>query len=245
MNYTGPHTEQVTIPGDIYIPAYTPLQLSADMAQIHRILFGAAPDYLGLVYRTNQYLGILHSTEYSSYMFVQDPRITYDSSNLTIASESVFATMIRGPDGLHVTGTWADAGNTGRTATLWTITIQGDNSIKVVNNTDGLSERYTSAPVKQLVGSDLVFTIDAQAIVPGAYWYVIHTARPQPDVPGVLAQLKSLPTNILASVFGDISKEPYKTFYNLFKSHYAPGYQLTGLLLAFINKLEDQRKHVS
>jgi len=244
LNYRGPHAEQLDVPGDVYIPQFEPIELSPELSQIHALLFGTAFDYYGLVYRAAQYMGILNSTEYAPYVYEQDPRITYDPDQLGLAAEAIFSTVITGPAGLHVNGAWADAGGMGRIATLWRVTTLSTNTVRVDNVTSHTSIDYTASDVKTLIGSDLVFTIDAQPYTPATRWYVLNKSRPVPELAGILTALKALPDSTRHAVFEDAHKEPYKTFYNLFQDHYAFPYQLSGFLFAFIRRLEDIRKHV-
>lgn len=45
-------------------------------------------------------------------------------------------------------------------------------------------------------------------------------------------------------LFGDAATEPYKTFYNLTFKHFALPYRISGIVLAFIYRLEALRTHV-
>ena len=93
LNYRGPHAEQLETPGDVYIPVYDPMILTPELAAVYTLLFGTAFDYRGLVYRSSQYLGLMHSTEYEPYVYAQDSRITYSPDELTVMEDSIFATV--------------------------------------------------------------------------------------------------------------------------------------------------------
>ena len=243
LNYAGPHTEDIYTPGDVYIPPYSPVVLPEELQAVHTLLFGRDPDYYGLVYRADQYMGVLHSTEFAPYVYAMDTRITYNPDNLTVMDEGLFGVVISGPTGLHVNGTWAAAGATGRIATLWKVTVLTTNSVEVRNLTAGTSIAYSSTDVKRLIGSDFVLGFDSQPFIVGQAWYIRYTARPQPDLGTLLATVKALPPATMTAVFGPASTEPDTTFYNLFTKHTSMPYQLSGFLFAVIQRTEDIRTH--
>ena len=54
------------------------LKLTPPFSEIHKVLFGSSPDTYYILYRTEQLMRIIHSTEYASYVTDLDPRVTYD-----------------------------------------------------------------------------------------------------------------------------------------------------------------------
>lgn len=239
LGVAGPHTEQLDIPGDIYIPSFTPVTVSSALQDVSSVLFGAKPDYEGRVYRVAQYLGILHSTEYAAYMFKDDARITYDPNALTVIDEGQYGATVVGDTPLTVSGTWDDSGITGRANTKWRVTAVTTTDILVENLSDKLAATYGQYDTKYLIGSPLVCAIGTQPMAAGQVWYIHYKARIKPDLGQVLVSLQNMPSDVLSAVFGPtVRVEPFRTFNNLFKQHYAAPYQLTGLLLGYIYRLE-------
>lgn len=243
LNYKGPHEEDTGVPGDIYIPPFEPVVLTAQLSQVHGLLFGADPDYNGQVYRADQYIGLLHATEYEPHVYINDSRITYDPKGLTVMDEGFFATVVYGGDGLRIANTWPAAGTNGRVRTAWHVRIMSPTTVEVMNVITGQKVVYGTLDVKVLVGSDLVFSLDVQPYVSGTTWYVINTARPKPELGELLVTIKALPGAVLTDIFDNVREEPGKTYYNLFTKHYAAIYQLSGFLFAFIKRLEGIRTH--
>ena len=244
LNVKGEHLERTDIPGDVYIPAYTPIELNSSLQSVYTLLFGTAYDYEGLIYRVSQYMGLLHATEYSPYITAVDSRLTYDADGLTVMSEGLFATVIVG-HGLKVVGTWDQAGADGRSINQWTVKALTSGTVKVTNLVSGRSTVYTTGDVKYLIGSDLRLTFDRQPYTPNSEWFVGVRSRPLYSLGEILASIRVLPLSTIEEVFGDTSVEPNKTFYNLYSKHYALPYQLSGFLLAYVNKLEGIRTHVN
>jgi hypothetical protein len=61
-----------------YIPAdYTPFRFNQALSVIHRILFGSKPDNKFLNLRAKELLTYVHETEFSSYLYKLDSRVTY------------------------------------------------------------------------------------------------------------------------------------------------------------------------
>lgn len=244
LNVQGPHLENLGIPGDVYIPPFEPVALTSGLTSVRTILLGATPDYDGQVYRAAQYMGVLHSTEYAPYVYVNDSRITYDPDNLTVMDDALFAVLVSGDSSLVVTGTWADAGLDGRSVTTWKVTALTTTTVRVTNMVSGISVVYADNEVKILIGSDYRITFNTQPYTAGNQWYVTCRARPQPSLGSILATIRQLPVSVIDEVFGDKSQEPNKTFANLYNKHYAFPYQMSGFLFAYIKKLEDIRTHV-
>jgi hypothetical protein len=239
LNVSGPRDASIYVPGDVYIPNYTALTLPSSLATIYRILFGAAPDYEGKVYRTAQYMDVLHGTEFQAYVYDLDSRITYDPNDADIFEEGLYFPIASSAQ-ITVNGTWPEGGSSGRVLTRWRITVPTENVFFVENLSDGQTATYAAGATKYLVGSPLTFSTTLQPAPAGSRWTVINKSRP-PDLGGVLATLKTLPEATLAAVFG--KTEPFVTCYNMFTQNNLLPYQLSGLLLAYIYRLDDLRSN--
>jgi len=242
INQNGPHNEQTDIPGDVYIPEYETLTLSAPLRVLWDTLFGGAPDYEGVVYRAAQYMAVLHSTEYEAYVTALDPRITYDTNNINILSEGIYGPIVTGPSDISVTGTWDDEGMSGRVNTRWRVLMSAADRVLIENQNDGWIVEYDWDEVKKLPRTDLAIAFADTSPAAGTEWFIDYKSRPQPDIGAVLASLRTLPRTTQTTIFGSSPKqEPQLTFYNLARKHYALPYQLSGWLLAFIYALDALR----
>lgn len=246
MNIPGPREENIDIPGDVYIPTYTPAELSAALESVRTVLFGNDADYEGQVYRMAQYMAVLHSTDYREYLFTADARITYDSLASDVMESTSFDTAVvtTSDQVLTVTGEFETSAIAGRVNTVWLIRGLGGNVLSVSNTADGLTglqEAYVGVPLT-LPGFGLTFEISGASIVSGDVWQVTNKERPTPDLSTVTATLKSMTLAMRTALFGDVSAglvEPYLTFYNLMTQHYAIPYQLSGILLALIERTRE------
>jgi hypothetical protein len=246
MNYTGPHQEDINTPGDVYIPTYTPPTLSDGLQSVRTILFGADPDYDGLLYRVGQYMALLHSTDYREYLFSRDSRITYDPLASDIFEDTVYGATVQSTSSqtLSVGGTFTVSPVNGRVNTLWTVRGLSGNRVEVTNVTDNLLQTQQAYVGVELVlpGSDLTFSITGSSITEGDYWQVLYKVRPQPDLGVVLSTLGNLTVTMRRALFGNEEtglEEPYQTFANLLDRHYALAFQMSGVLLALIERTSE------
>lgn len=132
-----------TAAGDVgyeYIaPEFVPFRLTESLAVIHRVLFGATPDNKFLNLRAKELLTYVHETEFSSYMYRLDPRVTYwppHESPSFLHSKKITITQTSGtPQRINVGGTFNASNTTGSaeknfvfdllsTGTVFTATLQ-------------------------------------------------------------------------------------------------------------------------
>ena len=248
LNKEGPYEPDPLIAGDEYIPEFTPITLSVGLQSVYNQLFGTISDYEGRLYRTAQYMSVLHSTEYAAYVTELDSRITYDPRGFNVMADGEYGTIVNNYTNqlLTVTGEWDATALLGRSITKWRLTGLAGNYVNVENVTDGLSnvQQAFAGNVLTLVGSDLVFNFEGNSIVVGDSWEVIHKLRPEPDLSAILSALQN-PTDVVeAELYGEDplhEPEPYRTFHNLVQKHYALPFRLSGALLAYIYRLEALR----
>jgi hypothetical protein len=249
LNLDGPREVNPTIPGDVYIPEYEAATLTEPLQSVYQQLFGTTPDYEGQLYRMVQYMDALHSTEFEAYVLDLDSRLTYDPKVSTAMSDGNFGTLALdySDQRMTVTGEWNSTARTGRKTTEWHIDAVGGNFLTVQNVTDGLSsvqEAYAGTTLF-LTGSTLVFNIEGTSLVSGDRWEVRHNVRPEPSIAAITSELRN-PTDVVeealyGSTIVDQIVEPYRSFYNLSQQHYAMPYQLSGILLAYIYRVEALR----
>lgn len=70
-------------------------------------------------------------------------------------------------------------------------------------------------------------------------WNVSARANPAPAITAVLPNLEFLGEPLYLELFGVAPEEPYKTFQNLWEDHPLPAYRLSGIVLAFIYRMNE------
>ena len=70
-------------------------------------------------------------------------------------------------------------------------------------------------------------------------WTVSARANPAPAITSVLPNLEFLGEPTYLELFGVAPEEPYKTFQNLWEDHPLPAYRLSGMVLAFIYRMNE------
>lgn len=270
LNEKGPRTENPAIPGDEFVPAYSPLKLSGTLFDIYRILFGSKPDYRGKVYRLAQYMSILHSTEFVDVMLNLDHRFTYRLGNADIFEADYGAVIsTTGVDTANILGEWDGNPELGRVRTVWRIEATSGTSVEVTNVTDDVTiaravtfNKGTSSRVP-LVGSSLEVTFTTKTdtaesdpslssgepeetvrnhLIEGDTWTITLDFRLEKDVGEILAELLSAKDLVKNELFGQPLSEPYKTLSSMCRLSPVPAVQLSGFLLAMILRLEEKRK---
>lgn len=64
-------------------PTYQPPTLPTYLQTLRNVLFGPTPDRRGLLYRTRQYMAIIHASPLAEFVTALDPRISYMPFDLT------------------------------------------------------------------------------------------------------------------------------------------------------------------
>lgn len=96
---------------------YVPFRFAESLAVIHKVLFGSSPDNKFLNLRAKELLTYVHETEFASYIYRLDPRVTYWPRNESPAffyNKKVTIAQISGaPRRLGVGGTFNASNVTG------------------------------------------------------------------------------------------------------------------------------------
>ena len=109
-------------PGEEYIPAnYRKVTLSPALLSVRAALFGPDPDRRMLLYRTRQFLAILHSVPLAPFVAAADSRITYSLDAEPTLLPSLQVTGSQEP--LYVTGGPLEATPAGQLAFKWMVTV--------------------------------------------------------------------------------------------------------------------------
>lgn len=233
---------------EIIDPNYLVKPLPSHLQAIRRALFGEAPDRTMLNYRSRELLALLVNTELQSFIADLDPRITYDlkdDSQLLQPYFQLVATQYSGATnelGLAY-NPWTS--NSGRLKYSWHVSYDGTTADLVLHST------YTQAAYTPSFTAGL----SEPLLLPGtksayitladspATWQLSYLAKPAKDLGEVLADIDSLGNTAVLELFGIGSPradtEPFKTFFNLWRYHYALPMRLGGILLALIYRTNE------
>lgn len=233
---------------EVIAPGYRPLTLTGPLESVRRVLFGAAPDLGYALYRTAQYLNLLHALETSDWVLALDPRVTYDPNRSGFGLEYAEGVSYRlGENGqtaqLFVVGDPAADDELGRLEFDWAIDLGGglvtaralfagpgsDESAGAAAFTSGIS------PLIPLPRSDgLAVRLQEAA---AASWLLTVRCRPAKSLGQVRSELLALDaTDRLFS-----AEEPYATARALWQDSQLLAESLSGLLLAYLYRLEARR----
>ena len=239
-------------PGEHVVPDdYKALELPGYLNRARSVLFGGNPDRAMLNYRLNQFMQLLHATEYTKYITNLDSRITYlDPARRELFSDDLFtpvANQLAGATAdVYLQGEQEAPDAHGRLHQLFDMEITGATTVRVkqyapqqkttdydVTFSGGLSNRIPlgSSGWGVLLGSSQV----------GAKWQFNFYMRPSWSLGQVAIPFRSIGEPTLNGLFGITNEEPYKTFRNLWYTHLDTPLALTGLLLAVIYRTEEVR----
>ncbi len=249
LNLPGPHLPSPTLPGDVYIPAFSPLDLASDLQAVRAVLFGQDPDYEGMLQRAAQYMAVLHSTEHVAHALALDSRVTYDPFDSGVGAWPYGASVEwrEGADAAEVVSATAEAEPfVGRARLRWLVTATGAAAVQVTSG-QYAPARDVSVTFNGGLSSDIPLPLSSAALrittgtgslIPGQTWSVSLLRRVSPDVAGVLTALAA---TSLSSLFVRAELEPVKTFRNMVYASDQQVLRLSGVLLALIYRMEDLR----
>lgn len=237
LNVSGELQPRYDIAYDAYIPKYDQLVLKSDLALIYKYIFGNKPDYQGLCFRAAQCLNTISSTPYSRYLYALDSRVTYDfSAYRSDVFPEVRATRSTG-DTLTMSGQYSIPESEGRADALWQIKwLDGVGHLK---STEVRDTTVTFNQSLRLPNSDIFIT--SSSVTDGEQWNIRFRDVPH-NFSDVIDRLVDNEKNI-STLFGSAISEPFSTFYALTKHAMFP-YRASGLLLAYIYKLEQYRNEL-
>lgn len=96
---------------------FKPIRFTESLSVVHRVLFGASPDNRFLNLRAKELLTYVHETEFASYIYRLDPRVTYwppTTEPSLLHSKKVIITQVSGtPRRVAVGGTFNASNTTG------------------------------------------------------------------------------------------------------------------------------------
>lgn len=230
-------------------PSFNAVVLPGYLSSLHRILMGNQADNAFANFRARQYMQILHSTDLSSFVYDLDPRVTYldkvitadavnrvDVDPVTVNAEGIPLVFVNTPD----------VGAKQRLIWNWDATVTGAAEVQTKSlqtfeenlTTVTFSNNITSL-VQMVSQPDFFMRIGAGSLIVGQQWRVESFTAPSYDLTDVTQALESGSANALLRLFS--TEEPYKSFKQLWEDHPSFSYRLSGILLAFIYRVEEVR----
>lgn len=227
-------------------PTFRAIELPSYLVNAQRALFGSNPDNAGKNLMLWQYMKILDSTEFVSYVEALDSRITYRSDK-SLLDESYGVQVDANSSALDFTGQPDLGGTTGQLIASWLIERTGPTSFSITNTvtgvvknvsvtfTDGISE-FVTMPGQR--GYKVRFL---EGNIVNDVWTVTYLGQAQSALDPInrLTAFSSLTDSVLAEIFP--SRSPYKLFKRLFQQHDLFPYKMSGALLAVIYRTEEVR----
>ncbi len=231
-------------------PKYAQLELPNYLRLARAPLFGPGADDAYKNYMMKVCMTILHSTEFASYLYALDSRVTYLNRPSVAEVQNVTATAptndLAELGRAEITGTTEAV--TDRAQWIWDLEVVSaappQYSVQVelrssskrqlygVNFGSGFSE------LVPLAGQNKLFFRFLDSIAVGAKWSASAFTMPQLDYAALIEAFEKN-GDVGDQLFGNA--EPYKTFKELWLKHAYQNYRLSGYLLALIYRTEEVR----
>ena len=202
-------------------------------------------------FRVRELLRYIHETEFSSYLYALDSRVTYWPEQPTIAPPYYLRVQQTAgvPHVLAVSKILTPARNDSFTAGQYEVELTQNNetgaSVIDVRPRElaALPTTTTFAagvvPGFQLPGITANFLLNGVATTT-AKWIITAKTRPTAAITSILPSLELLGEPVFLELFGVSDKEPYTTFKNLWSDHPLPVYRLVGFVLAYIYRVHER-----
>jgi hypothetical protein len=245
LNKDGAKRPQATYFGEEVVPYnYAAVMMPSALLTARRALFGGSPDDAGLNYMLWQYMRILHSTEFVEYVLALGTRITYLHTRSMV--DYLFGvTVENNPDALQFNGLPDLGGTSGQLTGSWRIDRSAPAAFTLTNlHTGQQSVQYPSyaggvTGYMPMPGHKDFEVRVFDAYATAAMWIVTYLAKPgiAMDPISRAAQLANTGSEVETDLFP--SREPYKTFKQLWDYHMHFPYKMSGALLALIYRTEE------
>jgi hypothetical protein len=229
---------------DQYVdPLFIQQELPPHLTSVWTILFGAEPDREMLNWRANQYMQILHSSEYAAYVTELDSRISYRIPTKLDADELPVVT-VEASNGdastISVIGTPRDDPVAGRLSRHMLIRKESSTSASYVDLRTGQGDTVTIGPAHSpLTPSGLSFLINGGST--NDTWEVSTMSAPSRGMIDIVRSLEAVSSSYMLTLFRPSLGDPYYSFYRLWSDSRGFTLRLTGLLLAWIYQAEKLR----
>lgn len=219
--------------------------------KVRNALFGESPDRNMLEYRVKQLMTLLHASPLRNYVTDLDPRVSYDLTWDSFIKNNVFKpkiTALSGTevDALGILGEPSIPDAKGLTTFEFEVDILTGTTVRVkcvkgipyqiIHNFTLTNNRSDTLPLRY-TGYSFVMNTDN----PGAGWRVSIVNRPRYDMTVLLSGLESIGDTNCKNVFGNISEEPFKTFWTIWENRKEDPLRLSAFLLAYVYRMEALR----
>jgi hypothetical protein len=234
-----------------YVPTgYREVSLPATLDVVRKILFGSNADDSFINYRLWQFMHVLHSTDFEDYLTDLDSRITYLTKRSIVDNiyGSSGSPVNAAAAGTTIEGVGSIAAWSSRPVLRhsWTVDYSTPSSVLVTNDqTLQSSEEQVTfdtgiSSLIPMVGQRDFYSRIAPSLPVGGQWAISYMAEPPADLSDLLDPLETIGGESSRALFGT-GEEPYKTFSELWEKHDYFHYRLSGLLLAYIYRVEELR----
>lgn len=247
VNVSGVDQQPPSFFGQEYVsPSFSAAPMTSGLQTARRALFGGTPDLAGLNYMAWQYMRILHSTEYESYITDLDSRITY-LHNKSLVDYDYGETVDENSNALQFLGTPQLGDASGRLEERWLIERPSPSTYRIKNYRTGVAQNYLPV-VTEGITDYMVMTghpdYKVRVLTGSAtksVWNVSYLAKPQATLDPVnrAAQLANIGTEAYLELFP--RRDPYNLFRELWEKHQEFAYQMSGPLLALIYRTQELR----
>ncbi len=254
MNRSGANQSLAGL-GEEHIPdTFKAQALPGWLKSYHAAVFGAAPDNTYLNFQVDRLLRLVHKTDYESYLFGQDSRITYAPRAESAFNEVDYALTWSTSDpfivGVNRVGDLIASAAQGRMHYQWSLVLAAGGAVTVTNlrsqETASVNAFNASTPqlssLIPLPGYDISVKLDLLTGAAAAWTgtaYVNTLLRPTEELHSIVSRVASLAA-FRNNLFGTDRVEPYLTFSGLWDQDTFPE-KLAGFVLALIYRLEAYR----
>lgn len=242
MNVEDVSFKQHIIAEEIIDPNYVPKVLPTYIRSLRAVLFGDNPDRSMLNYRVKQLLAMIHASELAEFVTDLDPRITYNfETNTSLSEEGLNNVIVEQVSGtaseLILAGAPSSPDRLGQMLFQWRVSYTSPTTTITrlypyqTQNTTAIFTAGVSQEIP-LLGSNLTVRHKDST----ADWTVTHRAKPKRDLGELMANIDTLGETTFTKLFNVSNSkgktEPFQTFYNLWRQHYALPYRLGAVVLA-------------
>jgi hypothetical protein len=234
-------------------PKYGALTLPAYLTQARAPLFGAGADIAYKNYVMRLLMTLLHSTEFASYVYALDTRVTY-LNRPSVAGTSI-ETSATPTNDLALAGaaevTGVPSSTPQRVQWDWDVEVVSGGptvfqvqvsrrqpyarQLFTVNFADGHSD------LVPLPGQSQLFFRFLASMTVGASWAASAFILPTVDVAAIMQTCENGVDT--GQLFGNA--EPFKTFGELWRKHVYLTYKMSGYLLAVAYRMEEVRANAT
>jgi hypothetical protein len=226
---------------------YRAKRLPSHLQSIRRAIFGESPDRTMLNYRARQLLSLVHSCELEQFVLEFDPRITYEFGNDTLLDPNAFDIYVDQYQGSRndigfIGGPWSPDKH-GQMFFHWDVQfVGGDTTIRLLQ--PYIETEFTPSFTAGLSNTMALPNSPLYVVHHNtpAKWAIQYIAKPTKDLGELLVEIESLGAPTLFKLFGVGTElqntEPMKTYYNLWRNHYALPYRLGAAVMALIHQTD-------